>query len=151
MIDILRDSDLFGTLSDTELEDIAIHCRWETYHAQETIYYQGEISGKLYVIVDGTVALVRHVYTEAGTEPMTLTTDVLARGRGFSWSALVSPHVHGALAICQSDTRLLAIDGATLRLVLEKNFHAGFEVMRNLAALFAIRLRGSYDTLESMQ
>ena len=148
--DILRDSYLFRTLSDSELEDIAVLCQEETYQAQEAVHRQGELSEKLYIVVEGAVALERRIKAEAMAEPMTLTIDVLKSGRVFSWTTLVTPHVYELSAICQVESRVLAIEGADLRFVLERNFHAGFEVMKNLNYLLATRVRAIHEAEERL-
>jgi len=101
-------------------------CSQESYVEQETIYKQGERAEKLYLIVEGSVALARL----------------------FRWTALIPPHVHTVSAICQRPTGVIAIDGAGLKFVLQKDVRAGFETMQNLASVLADRLRAVYSTLD---
>lgn len=143
--DTLRNCELFETLSDHELLKVSSMCQEQTFGAGESIYLQGERAQKTYVIKDGCVALHRMVGVES-TEWVAI--DTAEQGAVIGWAALIEPRVHIASAVCLRGTKVVAIDGAELRCMLDKEPGAGFEVMKKLAVLLDNKLRAKYCALE---
>ena len=133
-------------MSQDELQTIADPCQEETYEENEAIYQQGESSEKLYVVDKGVIALNRFIGPDMKAF---VTIDLIKKGNVLGWAALVEPHVHTASAVCCKLTRVLAINEAKLRLVLQKDYRVGFEVMQKFAAILGNGIRMSYEALDS--
>ena len=66
-VQMLRDSDLFGELSDEKLEQIARLCREEVYPGRATILQEDEEAKTLYILQDGLVTIrIRAAGQEGG-------------------------------------------------------------------------------------
>ena len=148
----LKGCELFAELSEQELKDLigslAGFCRMESYDAGESVFVQGELSRILYVIADGQV-LVRRTFPlgdRTGTKMIAL----LGSGRAMGWSALLYEHHYAtASAVCQKPTRVITVDGATLRSALQTQESMGFKVMGRLACMLGDRLRAAYSAMET--
>lgn len=148
----LRTCELFAALSEQEIEELIISlagsCQVADYEAGDTVFVQGELSKVLYVVVDGQV-LIRRTFPlgdRTGTKMIAL----LGKGRAMGWSALLYEHHYAtASAVCQKPSRVILVDGATLRSSLQKDKSVGFRVMERLASMLGDRLLAAYSAMET--
>ena len=152
IIEGLKTCELFALLNQEEMQlltaSLAAACEMEVYLAGDHIFVQGEHGTRLYVIVDGQVLLQRAV--NIGDRIAILPLGLLGRGRVMGWSSLLyGPRSLTASAICQKPTRVVSIEGTSLRSALEKEPDIGFRVMDRLSCMLGERLRGAYNTMES--
>ncbi len=152
IVEGLRACELFASLSEEEIQmlatSLASACQIKAYEAGDSIYSQGEHSATLQVIADGQVFLQRSA--DIGGRKAIRPLGLLGKGRALGWSALLyGPRYATASAICQKPTRVISLDGASLRLVLEKEPAIGFRVMERLACLLGDRLRAAYSAMET--
>ena len=152
IVEGLRNSELFGLLNQEEIQlittSLADACEMETCEAGEQVFEQGGHSSRLYIIIDGQVLLQRLV--NMGERTATLPLGILSKGRAMGWSSLLyGPRYATASAICQKPSRIISIDGNTLRQVLEKQPDIGFRVMDRLACMLGDRLRAAYNTMDA--
>ena len=152
IIDGLRTCELLALLSERELEKLVASlgtlCQIKTHEAGDNIFAQGEHITSLYIIADGQVLLQRSVNLgdRIAVRPIAL----LGKGRAMGWSALLyGPHYASATALCQKPTQIIAVDGTSLRSILEENQSIGFKVMERLACMLGDRLRAAYSALET--
>lgn len=148
----LKTCELFAVLSDEELDHLlatmAAHCQMETYEAGDTVFHQGELAAKLYVVVEGQVLISRSF--SMGRRMATKMIALLGKGRAMGWSALLYEHQYAsASALCQKPTSLIAMEGRTLREALEHDHSVGFRVMERLATMLGDRLRSAYTAMET--
>ena len=152
IIEGLRTCELFALLNEEEIQmlttSLATACEVEAYEAGDRIFEQGEHSAKLYVITDGQVLLQRS--RNIGERTAMWPLGLLGKGRAMGWSALLyGPRYVTASAICQKPTRVISIDGTSLRSELERQPGIGFRVMDRLACMLGERLRAAYNTMEA--
>ena len=152
IVEGLRACELFALLNEEEVQmlttSLATACEMEAYEAGGHIFEQGEHNTRLYVIADGHVLLQRSV--DIGDRTAIWPLGLLGKGRAMGWSALLyGPRYVTASAICQKQTRVISIEGTSLRSVLEKQPGIGFRVMDRLACMLGERLRAAYNTMEA--
>ncbi len=152
MVEGLKSCELFALLNDEEVQaltaSLAGACEFEVYQAGDYIFEQGEHNARINIIVDGQVLLQRS--RNIGERTALWPLGLLGKGRAMGWSALLyGPRYVTASAICQKPTRVISIDGSSLRSVLEKQPAVGFRVMDRLACMLGDRLRAAYDTMEA--
>ena len=152
IIEGLRTCELFALLNEEEMQRLTTSlptaCEAESYQAGDHIFEQGGHSARLYIIVDGQVLLQRSV--NIGDKEAMWPLGLLGKGRAMGWSALLyGPRYLTASAICRRPTRVISIEGTSLRSVLEKQPGVGFKVMDRLACMLGERLRTAYNTLEA--
>lgn len=152
IIEGLKTCELFALLNEEEIQmlttSLATACEVKAYEAGDHIFEQGEHSAKLYVITDGQVLLQRS--RNIGERTAMWPLGLLGKGRAMSWSALLyGPRYVTASAVCQKPTRVISIEGTSLRSELEKHPGIGFRVMDRLACMLGERLRAAYNTMEA--
>ena len=124
---LLRDVPIFAELSPEDLELVANLAREEWYPQNTVIIHQGEEGDVMFVIVEGTLDVVR---TVDGTE------QVLAqRGPGdfVGEMAVIESAPRLATLRTQSDVRVLAIDGETFKGILRERPDVSLAVLRNIS------------------
>ncbi len=153
IIEDLRTCELFTLLDEEEIQmltnSLATACKIEEYKAGDRIFEQGEHSAQLYIIAEGQVLLQKpmNIGNQTAIRPLGL----LGKGRAMGWSSLLyGPRYLMASAICQKPTRVISIEGTSLRMILEENPEIGFRVMDRLACMLGDRLRTAYNTLDAL-
>ncbi|MBI5190507.1 MAG: cyclic nucleotide-binding domain-containing protein [Nitrospirae bacterium] len=144
-VETLKNLDVFGGLTEFEMMEVARVCDTHDYPAGSMVFRENDDADKLYVLLEGRVAiqfeLGRHqdavVHTATG-------------GQAFGWSALVQPYRFTASARCMDDSKILTVDREGLRGLLAEDCHIGFIIMEKLAELISGRLRETRIQLISM-
>lgn len=152
IVEGLKICELFASLGEQELQGLASSlggtCEVEAYKAGDTICTQGEHKTRLYIVVEGQVLLHRTIYL--GDRTATMPVALLGKGRAMGWTALLyGPRYVTASAVCQKPSRVISVEGMTLRSALEKEPNVGFRVMERLACMLGDRLRAVYSAAEA--
>ena len=61
MVQILRNVSSFHALTDDQLEILADLCKEKTFSSGDIVFKQGEEGGRLYIVVEGKVAIEREI------------------------------------------------------------------------------------------
>ena len=146
----LLQCELFGKLTEAEVQPIAALCQVEQYEIGETIFTQGDRGSKIYIIKDGQVTLERSV--DLGDRKAKVRITTLGRGRAFGcWLALLGdPHNVMSSAVCNKKTEVISVEGPASRRALINNPSVGFKIMESLAHMLGDRLRGVYGAMEKL-
>ncbi|HEC35179.1 MAG TPA: cyclic nucleotide-binding domain-containing protein [Anaerolineae bacterium] len=146
-INILRRTDVFYDLSDSQLQMVAAVCSEEEYRMGEIVFEENSAGDELYVIARGEVeilvdpALVQTV-PALRSGPVTIAT--LRSGQSFGEVVLVDRGLRTASARCASRrTRLLVIPRERLITLCDSYPELGYRVMRNVAADLAFKIRST--------
>jgi len=145
--DRLRQSEIFGDLSDLDLIAIASFCHEETFQEGETILTEDAPADRLLVVERGKLALEKKVQLGRHSTPRNATVGYVGPGKMAGFSTLTSPHIYSTSVVCVEPTRVISVDGAALRSYLRFHPEAGLQVMNALAALVADRYRSAINTL----
>jgi CRP-like cAMP-binding protein len=143
--EVLRRYPYFATVSDESLKQVAMVADEQTVKAGTTLFSEGDKAEKLYIIVEGEVDIE---YTLGSGELRTV--DTLVAGDLMMWSALVEPFRATATGNVRKDTKLIALDGAKLRALCEKDHSLGYRMLITLAQLLATRLEGARVQLATL-
>ena len=154
IIETLNKCELFRHLDDGELNTLAGLCTLEQNRAGETIYNQGEIGNRLYILSSGQVTLHRS-YLLHGSRSADVAVFVLretdSRRLFGGWCALVGKdHSFMCSARCDRDSKLVVIDGASIRSFVVGKVDIRVKILEMLVVLLRGRLESSYDTFESI-
>ncbi len=140
IIDMLKDSELFGGLGVEHLEKVSVLCRGGSYQGGTNIFNEGDEATELYILTGGRVALEMNVRPLPDRPAIPTAVEIVTEGECFGWSALVEPYVYTLSARCMSNCTVLAIKGDMLQKVMADDTVLGFEVMKRLARLISLRL-----------
>jgi signal transduction histidine kinase len=144
--EVIRKSHLFDGLSEAQLARVVELCREEAYAAGETIFAEGSMPKDFYIVKKGKVALDANFSARPGSWKRG-TVDVITENQALGWSAIAGsgPLTLSARAI--EDTKLLAIEGAAFRALLEQDPQMGYTVMQRVVVIASSRLQSTKETL----
>ena len=135
-VDDLKTSSFFNDLQNSYLAKIATLCQEETFQAEEIIIDEGDKAKKVYILMEGTIAIqirlkkYQHVVVSTTEE----------KGELFGWSALVEPKSYSASVKCLEHTRVFSINGEELERLFDDDPLLGLTFMKKIASLIDHRL-----------
>lgn len=135
---MFADSPLFDALTDDQLALFVPLAEEVAVPAGKALFRSGETASHLYILLSGKVSV--QVHPTALTHPLTIVS-LSTAGQLVGWSGFMPPNYYTADAVCQTDSRLLAFEGAAFNRVLEQNPAVGLVVMRRIAEVISQRLR----------
>jgi CRP-like cAMP-binding protein len=144
----LEESWLFAGLPGNVLARIRALAGEERYPASRTIFSEGDLAQKLYILGEGEVELS---YVLPCRTPVTMRIARIAPGEIFGWSALARGEKLTADARALTDSAAYLIPAAGLIEVLDSDPPCGYRVMTRLAQLIAKRLRDTRTELRWIQ
>jgi CRP-like cAMP-binding protein len=151
---LLRKCEVFSELSDKELNSIARLCEIETFDIGDTIYSQGSLGNKLYVLSEGQVTLERTIDIGAkGKARIPVFTHSATPSRRLmgGWSAILGvQHTYMCTAICYRPTTLISIECSKLRENIEQNLEIKAKILEKLVLLLRDRIDSSYKAMETL-
>ena len=121
-IERLRETEIFHSLSDEELEMVSPVCQSRVYDNGAIIVREGEESTEIYVVDDGAVNCEIEPLPNQRVAVCTVTKNCV-----FGWSALLSPHRYTATVV--GDTAIAAC-GLNEKQAME----AGFDIVTGEAS-----------------
>jgi CRP-like cAMP-binding protein len=143
--EILKKLDIFEGLTAPELKAVTQISEVAEYPKGAMVFKENEEAGKLYVLLEGRIAIQFEVGRHLEAVVHTVTP-----GQAFGWSALVQPYQFTASARCMDDSRVVTVDREGLRNLLELDCRIGFIIMEKLAELVSGRLRETRIQLVNM-
>jgi CRP-like cAMP-binding protein len=139
--ELLRQCSVFAALTDVDLEKVASIVIEKQYPAGAVVYRQGDRAEDIFVLQEGKLALQITLPPETQSQSgKRITVDTVTKNEVFGWPAVVEPHTYAMTAVCLQDARILAINGAKLRWLLQDNCKVGYEVLKELIKVVASRL-----------
>jgi len=140
IIDTLKNSELLGDLAENHLRKISVLCRGRSYQEGAMIFKEGDKAEELYILTDGKVVLEMDVRPIPDRPAIPTAVEVVTKGEGFGWSALVEPYVYTLSARCMTNCQTIALNSDMLRRIMADDAELGFELMKRVAKLISIRL-----------
>jgi len=125
----LKQVPLFSQLSLEQLEAIQQISSEVEYLANETIVKEGEAGGELYLLIDGRV----RIYKGYGTPAETLLSSVSAVSY-FGEMAALDDRPRSATVVAAERSRMLRLDGESLKDLIRQMPEISFEIMRVLTS-----------------
>lgn len=137
----LRALDLFDTLSDEQLLELATITAKKTYKTNSFIYQQGHPAREIFIVAGGLVSL-RGTRDGDGLE---WAVDLRESGELLGAVSLREGRVYTLAAVCLEDSDILFLDAEKLLNLCERNFELGYRLMKKVAELYFDR----YETAKS--
>lgn len=139
VVQVLRAGPLFASLEPQHLETLATFAQEVTWSEDQVVFREGEPDDRLYLVVEGLVALDIYV---PGRGRVTILT--VGPHEVLGWSAAV-PEVEKKTASARAlqPTRAVAIDAERLHAACEQDHDLGYQVYRALSNVIASRLKAT--------
>jgi toluene monooxygenase system ferredoxin subunit len=135
-IGVLDQARFFSGLSPEQRARIAEISMLRAFPKDTSIYLVGDSVEDFYVLADGTVR-----FTLGLGKRETSAGEIIRRGDVFGWAALVEGHSKRiATAYCLTACEVVAISGARLLELMERDHSLGYALMKALAALLTSEL-----------
>jgi CRP-like cAMP-binding protein len=134
--DWLKKTELFGTLSESQLNILLSHSSVESFPEGKTIFRQGDEANCLYILVEGMVDLS----VKTGEKFDFLTSKVEKEGAAFGIPSLIEPFRYNVTATCLKPSKVLVINAGRVKMDMEKDPRMGMEIMKKLASIYFYRL-----------
>ena len=132
----LKKTELFGTLSQSQLTVLLSHASVESFPEGKIIFRQGEEAKYLYLLIEGMVDLS----FKTGEKIDFLTSKVEKEGAVFGVPALIEPFRYNVTATCLKPSKVFVIDAGRIRAEMEKDPKMGMEIMKKLVSIYFNRL-----------
>lgn len=138
----LADFDLFKGRKDDTMNELKTLVESRSYKKGETIYYEGEGTGEIFLIRRG---LVRTILPYEGRVNLHLNT--LGQNNFFGEFSFLEGKPHYTDTVAETDTDLYCITRESFERFAENHKKAAFHFMQSLAAVLAERLRTTRSEL----
>jgi CRP-like cAMP-binding protein len=119
-VELLRNVDLFDSLTTKELESVADACKQAQFREGENIVTQGDPSARLYVIIDGTADVFVH-----GAK-----VDAIGPGDYFGEIAVIDGQPRAATVTATSPLSALSLAHFNVKRLLRSMPDLGFKMLR---------------------
>jgi CRP-like cAMP-binding protein len=137
---MLKEFNFFKDFTNEQLERLSSIAAEETYAAGNQMYKKGDPARSLYIMAEGKVVMSLESYLGPHRPPMQVTVDTISRGETMGWSAVVEPYIYTLGALCIDNSRLIALDAAKMRDLMDEDCDLGYKVMKAIAKTIASRL-----------
>ena len=136
--DFLAKVSIFSHLKKRDLKRIVKMAQYEVFQCGEMIIKEGEQSGRLFVVISGTVDVIKNM-GQKNESPLT----TLGPQTYFGEMALLDDLTRTASVVAKTETKVLYIDHLNLRQEIERNPVLAIELLQMLTR----RLRAVEKTL----
>ncbi len=139
----LLGQDVFSYLRPEQINSIHNVSEMIDRRAGDLVYSQGEDARHVYVVLDGQVDLQL-----PGKKGFGILIESLRRDAIFGASASLEPGRYMLTARCAIDSKLLKIDAAMLRSLLDKDCRMGYAIQRRITDIYFKRY---IETMQKLQ
>ena len=139
-VDLLKNFGLFEGFSDGDLKKFADIATEEFYKAGTQLWKKGDPAKNLLLLVEGKALMTLDIDTGANMPQIRVTVDIVTKGEGLGWSAVVEPYIYTRTVRGLEDLKVLAFDAAKLRELLNEDKTLGFKFMHAISKVIRNRL-----------
>ena len=145
----LQGFELFRELAAEELSKLRLLCSDLVVVEGAFLVREGDRVSYVYVVAEGQIALQKAIRVPHAKRSRRTTITICRPGQVVGWSALVEPYKCNFSAVAWESSRLIRVDSSPLRKALDMYPKMGYNVMKSLSAIVAVRLRQTTDALVS--
>jgi CRP/FNR family transcriptional regulator, cyclic AMP receptor protein len=136
--DALRAQPLLDGLSDWHVERLVAHAHRSMFHAGRRIFHEGDPAERMWLIVDGKVAVDAHT-----AEQRLVVVDTLGPGAMLGWSWLQPPHRWHFGAVAVETTQTVELDGSAIRELCHNDPLLGYQLALAVVRVVTDRLQAT--------
>ncbi len=137
--EILRRYPFFALLNDEQLKALSMISEEKTYPKDALLVKEDTQANKLFLLLEGDVDLV---YSGGGEGAISnALVGTIAPGEMLGVSSLIEPYTYISSARATMPVKVVEIDGAAVRALIQVDKMMGFVLMQNVAAAVLERLK----------
>jgi len=141
----LRRYPCFTGASEDSLRALAMNSEELSFDAGQVLFNEGDPADHLFILLKGEVD-IRYVLADGEQR----TVDTRVKDDILLWSSVIEPYRTTAVAVARQNTRVLAINAATLRELRTKDDKLERSLMNQIALVISQRLQGARVQLATM-
>jgi CRP-like cAMP-binding protein len=130
----LRQHPFFKAIDDRYVRELARSANTVLYHRGQFLLNMGE-PAQFFLIVEGKVGI--DIYSPQSGE---LRIQTIGNGEILGWSWIAPPYQSRFDAVALEETEAIALDGASLREMCDKDPVLGYALMKQIVGVFTARL-----------
>ena len=111
--------------------------------AGDIVYNRGDVAEHLYVVLEGQVSLRMR-----RTDGASLVIDEVVDGEIFGYCVCLDLHAYSTTAVCSKDSRLLKIEAASLKRLMDRDLMTGYAVQTLISRVYFKRY---LETMKKLQ
>jgi len=134
----IKQADLFSGVHMLFIQRVMDISHQETHPAGVVLFQSGDPAENVFILIQGQVSLTQ------SQEQREVHVSV-KRGESFAWAGLIDRPAYTSTATCTGETRVLKINVARLKALLEQDPENGMLFFRNLACALGNRLIQCYQ------
>ena len=143
---ILKGHDLFGLLSVEEMNLVSGFSTEKKFGAGESVYSCNGRANHVYMMMEGTV----HLRLPSEDPQVSFLVSQLERGELFGLAPMLEAERYTTTAHCATDVRVLSIEAEPFLKLLERDYTAGYQIMRRAARIYYTRYIEILKTLQGV-
>jgi CRP-like cAMP-binding protein len=138
-VELLRRYPFFALLTDDQLKAIAMVAEEKTYPKEALLVKENTPATKLILLLEGDVDLI---YSGGGEGAITnALVGSIAPGEMLGVSSIIEPYIYISSARATIPTKVVEMDGAAVRALMQVDKLLGYALMRNVATAVLERLK----------
>jgi len=138
--DVLKTFGFFKEFTDEELKKFSDIATEDSYKAGVQLWKKGDAAKHLLLLKEGKTQMALDIDVGPHKPPMHVTVDIIEKGEGLGWSAVVEPYLYTRSVRCIDDVEVIAFDAVQLREILNSDKVLGFKFMYTIAKVIRNRL-----------
>jgi CRP-like cAMP-binding protein len=144
-VERLDGHEVFQYLRPDQIRAISDAARAVEYRAGESVYEKGAKADYFFVVLDGQVSL-----RLPGKAGVSIQIDELTKGAMFGSCVCFHLVNYSLTAQCTSDSRLLKIDSATLKELMDQDLLMGYTIQTQISRVYFTRYIETMKKLQSI-
>ena len=139
----LESQDVFGLLRPEQVDILSNAADVMEYKTGDTVYFHGEKADHMYVVLDGSVLL-----RLPGRGGISVPIDLATAGVMFGACRCFDIDTYSTTAECMQDSKLMRIEAAALRRVMDEDLLMGYAMQRRISQIYFERY---LETMRKLQ
>ena len=142
---LLTGHDIFQLLRPEQVNALSEAAEEVSFNADTTVYRRGDKAESLFVVLDGQVSL-----RMPRAEGVSVLIDEATKGAMFGYGVCLDLNTYSLTAKCAEDSRLLKINAATLKRLMDQDLVMGYAIQTLISRVYFTRYLETMNKLQAV-
>ena len=143
--EMLRRFPCFAGVGEGLLKQVAMIGEEKSIRKGDLLFREGEDATHLEIIIEGELD-IQYLLGDGSYQ----TVDTTVAGDFTLWTSLIEPHITHSMGVARTNVRVVALDAAKLRTLMEAEPMLGYRIMSAIAGAVSHRLLGARMQIAAM-